>query len=362
MRSAHDFWYTIQQLRTYAKLTNDIDIATLDTATIASAHNAERVILMLGESSNCKHWSLYGYQLPTTPHLDQLRDSLIICSDIVPSYGTTASSLPNVLSIRNTSENRAKWYTYGTIIGIAQKAKYKVHWISNQWYKENILTLIASEADNVQYVKKQHYCDYGRLVLDEEMLPILTDALCDTFPSQFIIMHCAGSHFEYDTMYPPQFNKFSASDIPSNDRNLSDSQKTMISHYDNAILYTDTIIASAISLLQADSTHSTLLIYVSDHSEDVYDTSTDYYGHATKPNQQIHVPMIIWANDKYKQQNPTIWNNLQSNANKAYSSENLIYTIMGATGTTYKWYNAQQDLSSDSFRVQHRYFEEKLWD
>ena len=272
---------------------------------------------------------------------------------------TTAAALPNVLTIKNSTSNKADWTEYGSIIGIANTIDYKTYWISNQGQIENIVNVIASEADEKEYIGQLYYIDYDRLYFDGEMLPIVDSIITNNNQNKLIAMHCNGSHFTYRYDYPPEFNQFSANDIAKIKHNLSQEKLQTIAEYDNAILYTDYVIASTINILKKDTTKNSLLIYVSDHSEDVYDTSADYAWHATKPYHQIHIPMIIWANEKYKQQNSEKWINLQLKKNKPYSSENIINTIFGLVGIGYSHYNPTHDLSSDKFNVQPRYFEEQ---
>lgn len=361
LRTGHDFYTTQKQLNIYNKLKENISFSTIDSATITSEHLADNIILLIGESSNCTHWSLYGYPLPTTPRLYSMRDSFITFTNVIPPYGSTAAALTNVLSVRNTSNNTADWSHYGSIIGIAKHAAYDTYWISNQWRNENIVNVIASEANHEQYVKQQYHTDYDRLYFDEEMFPIMNNALANSNTHKFIMMHCAGSHFQYKHHAPDRFKLFNANDIPNN-KQLSNDKLQMIADYDNAILYTDYIISTTIETLQADTTHSNIMIYLSDHSEDLYDTDSDYFGHATKPYQQIHIPMIAWANKKYKQQHSKKWSAMQQNSQKPFDSENLIYTLLGLTGTNYNWYVAEQDLSSDKYEICTRYFEGKQFD
>ena len=332
-----------------------------DISLITSAQLADVVVMIIGESSNPTHWSLYGYKLNTTPQLDKMASDIAIYTDVIPSYGTTAMALRNMLFTYNTSTTDKLWHETIDIISLMKNSGYQTAWISNQGIVGNhgYTKLISDRADYCIYIGAITDNDNTMKMYDLQTKPYIVDFLEENKKS-FVIVHTLGSHIIYSRRYPSDFDIFTSADIPNN--NLTYWQKRTVAEYDNSILYTDNVIASTISVLQADTTHTTLLLYLSDHSEDVYDTSTNYYGHATRPNQQIHIPMIIWANDKYKQQNPTIWNNLLQNANKAYNSENVIHTIMGTTGTNYQWYNAQQDLSSDSFCVQHRYFEEKLFD
>lgn len=359
IRTASDFYRTGLQLRYYNNLKNNAQIKTIDTETISSKNLANNIILIIGESSNKTHWSIYGYPLTTTPRLESMTDSIILFSDVTPPYGTTAAALPNVLTIKNSTSNKADWTEYGSIIGIANTIDYKTYWISNQGQIENIVNVIASEADEKEYIGQLYYIDYDRLYFDGEMLPIVDSIITNNNQNKLIAMHCNGSHFTYRYDYPPEFNQFSANDIAKIKHNLSQEKLQTIAEYDNAILYTDYVIASTINILKKDTTKNSLLIYVSDHSEDVYDTSADYAWHATKPYHQIHIPMIIWANEKYKQQNSEKWINLQLNKNKPYSSENIINTIFGLVGIGYSHYNPTHDLSSDKFNVQPRYFEEQ---
>ena len=81
-----------------------------------------------------------------------------------------------------------------------------------------------------------------------------------------VVLHLLGNHGPaYSRRYPPEFRKF----VPTCESlELSDcSQAEIVNAYDNAILYTDHVLAGIIRYLEAQTGRDAGLIYVSDHGE-----------------------------------------------------------------------------------------------
>ena len=73
----------------------------------------------------------------------------------------------------------------------------------------------------------------------------------------------------------------------------------VIAHYDNANLYNDYVLNEIINKFEGDDA---LLVYFSDHGEEVYELG--YMGHGTAMasedfRYQLRVPMFIWMSDKF---------------------------------------------------------------
>ena len=336
--------------------------ATPYSETISSELAADNVVFVIGESSNKCHWSLYGYELPTTPRLDSIRSDLFVAHNVIPPYGSTSESLHNVLTFRNSSRNTNPWYDYANIIGLMKCAGYYTSWVSNQEKigLRDCTGILSETADYCNYVGVIFNGDNNQLNVDEAMLPVVDSLLTHNASANFIVMHSLGSHFEYEKRYPANFNVFSSDDIPDRNRNLSTSDRQYIAEYDNSILYTDYILKSVIEML-SDTAKSSILFYLSDHSEDVYDTGNTH-GHATRSDQQISIPLVFWANKKYRDDNPSLVKALADNCDQPFSSEEIIHTLLGLTRTSYSLYSDKCDLSSELFTPSDRYFEEQKYD
>jgi heptose-I-phosphate ethanolaminephosphotransferase len=83
------------------------------------------VILVIGESYIKSHASIYGYQLPTTPRMEELNKSgnLVSFTNCISPYNTTNISLKNALSTNSIGDNE-DWYDTPYWSSMAANAGY----------------------------------------------------------------------------------------------------------------------------------------------------------------------------------------------------------------------------------------------
>lgn len=81
---------------------------------------------------------------------------------------------------------------------------------------------------------------------------------------------------------------------------ITDGKKEIVAQYDNALYYNDYIVSSIIDKFR-DS--ETLVIYVPDHGEAVYDEGEDMSGHIEEnpTHHMIEIPVIMWASENSEQ-------------------------------------------------------------
>lgn len=90
-------------------------------------------VLVIGESENKNFMSVYGYQKPTTPYLNRLKNSknAIFFSEAHSNYVNTVHALVYALSAKNQYENMDEDLA-PTLIETAKAAGFSVYWLSNQ--------------------------------------------------------------------------------------------------------------------------------------------------------------------------------------------------------------------------------------
>ncbi len=340
-------------------MNNYINNNPIEQQHISLKDSINNIVLVIGESSARHHWQLYGYPLNTTPKLNSIRDSIFIFNDVLPPYSTTAESLQCILTTKTTISKKP-WYYYVDIVSLSKKAGYKVSWYSNQEKVSQFGSSTGTIANNADIV---HYEDsvnnqtiIGKRAYDAVLLKKLGKALNNNCSKpQLIILHTMGSHAEYSNRYPIEYKKFTKDNI--NNIRLSDNEKDIVAHYDNTIYYTDRILYDVIDSL-SKSPAKNIMIYFSDHSEDVYDTGNVYL-HAYKGKNIVKVPMIIWFSNSYISSHSQIVSNMNRCKDMAISTENIIHTIMNFMGISCEAYNSQLDFLSEDYNCQTRYFEGK---
>ncbi len=143
-----------------------------------------------------------------------------------------------------------------------------------------------------------------------------------------------GSHPDFRLRSPQNFKLFDCDDYVCNN-DCYNSQ--VLAEYDNSIYYNDFVVNSIISCYQ-DS--NSLVIYLSDHALDLFQTDCDYAGHA-KANKEstkvgVEIPFWIYVSPKFKKNNPQMVERINNSRNKPFMTDDLIYVIMDIMGVEFK--------------------------
>lgn len=317
-----------QELRRYTDLKDIRSKSQIQKIEAKLLNNAERQIyfLIIGESINRNHLSLYGYARPTTPRLREI-NNLIKFEDVISAYASTQFALKAALTLANQTNGR-KYSESPGILEIAREAGFKTYWISNHspiglW--DNVISLMAKGADRswfVNLVGDSTKTNQG-VSLDEKVLGPLDVSLNDPAPKKLIILHLMGAHVDYLKRYPNAFKIFTGA--------TEDKQKT-IDAYDNAVTYHDTIIAKIINRFEKRSketgSHSAGM-YFSDHGEEVYD-SQDFAGHdwIRVSRHVVEIPFLIWYSDQFGMNNPGKVLAMKKAVKQPYMTDDLIHTLI----------------------------------
>ncbi len=297
---------------------------------ISGASSPRVIVVVIGESAGRRHWSLYGYDRPTTPELKKLGTEIIAFSDVIAINVGTRSSIRSMLA----TEHEAI-----PVFRLFSGAGYTTHWISaqrNQSFDDLETSAMVRSCDHVTFLNGTY---------DENLLPLLKNVVAQP-GRQMIFLHLMGSHVRYSDRYPASYATFHG--------NTADEQRRAT--YDNTILYTDHVLAASIALLrQADS--SACLLYVSDHGEDVYDSRPDKYlfrddSIATDP--MYEVPFIAWLSPAYTQENPEFSGSIAVARNRKYQDRGLYHTLISLARLRHPLYVPQADLFSPAFVERER--------
>jgi lipid A ethanolaminephosphotransferase len=148
----------------------------------------------------------------------------------------------------------------------------------------------------------------------------------------------------YYDRYPPSFRRYA----PTCDtEQLGDcSRQQIVNSYDNALLYTDHVVASAIDLLRNDARYDSALVYVSDHGESLGENGLFLHGvpHAIAPSQQTRVPMVMWFSPGFAHQEGLDLECMRHIADEPASHDNLFPTILGMFQVQTGIYDPKLDL------------------
>ena len=313
----------------------------------------ELYVLIVGETSRASNFGIYGYERNTTPHLNDMKDNLIIFKDVLTQSNTTHKSVPMILSAANAQDYDCIYKQKG-IVTAFKEAGYETAFFSNQKRNGSFIDFFAEEADNTVFLKDNLHDSVN--VHDEELLPLLKDVVNKSKSTkQFIVLHTYGSHFDYKERYPSEFSRFKP------DFTTSASLKTrdiLINSYDNTILYIDNFINEVIKIIKNDN-RSSAVMYLTDHGEDIFDDSRNKFLHASPiPTfHQINIPLVVWLSEQYSEKHKDIEHNLQANENKRVSTNlSVFHTMLSIAGINADQFDRQYSLADSTYFINDRYY------
>lgn len=308
-----------------------------------TVYKPQAIVLVVGETVRAANWGLNDYVRQTTPKLAKKRD--VVNFPNFFSCGTdTATSLPCMFSLYGrVNYNEKKIRGTESLLHVLNRIGVDILWRDNQSGCKGVCDGLPLE--NLSKSIVPNLCD-GTQCFDGILLQGLRKRILSTQGDILIILHMAGSHGPtYYHRYPHEFRHF----IPTcNTADLSScSRESLVNTYDNTILYTDHILASLIDELDNISSHNTAMVYVSDHGESLGEKKLYLHGvpYIMAPEEQIHVPMVIWLSSGMKQFHQLDLSCLKQLATAdVISHDNLFHTLLG-------WFNVQTQSYNSSLDI-----------
>lgn len=333
---------------------------------VSTLHSDLIVVLIIGESYNRHHASLYGYNLPTTPIQDSLRNnsSMVVFTDAISSWNMTSKSFQNMLSMHCIGE-RGSWSDYPLFPAIFMKAGFNVVFYTNQFVQslnDHIGNFVGGVFLNNPQINNQcfNHRNSQKYEFDGEL--VHNCPISSSSKNQLIVFHLRGQHSSYNQRYPKEFELFSVNDYPN--RNLTSSQKQMIAYYDNATLYNDYVIGEIVSFYKDKNA---IIIHLADHGESVYDDDKHVGRYMTQSirsrgllSQQFDIPMWIWASSRYVSENREKWQRIKESAQKPFMSDLLGHLMLSLADIESKWYKDELDIISPAYSKRKRIVNEAL--
>jgi heptose-I-phosphate ethanolaminephosphotransferase len=322
-------------------------IPPLRNLTDANADQPSTLVLVIGESTNRQHMSLYGYGRPTTPRLDAMRHELTVFNNIVSPRPYTIEVLQQVLTFAD-QENPDLYLTQPSLMNMMKQAGYKTYWVTNQQTmtkRNTMLTNFSRQTDEQVYLnnsRAQNSREY-----DGNVFEPFERILKEPGERKLIIVHLLGTHMKYEYRYPPEYERFK--DRTGAGNGLEDSQLAAVNSYDNAVLYNDFVVSSLIGML-AKNQPDGMLVYFSDHGEDVYDSpGRQVLGrNEGKPTVPMYtIPFILWQSEKRRNSHPL---DLKGKLDRHYSISHFIHTWSDLVGLRYEGFDSTKSLISKDFR------------
>lgn len=291
----------------------------------------ELYTIVIGESANRDHMSIYGSQSKTTPKFDSIKNELFVFKNVDSKYCLTFKAMKTILFFDEDFKN-------GDLLALFKQAGFKTFWLTNHYIlenNENIEVLAGKLSDKQAFINRSHYRTRLSSNYDEKLIKHFEEAVQDKAKKKVIFVHLLGSHFPYKKRYPKNFEIFKSKD---NSKWLND-----IAEYKNSMLYTDHVLFQMLNILKSKNTNSYIL-YFSDHGEDVTEDPKSPHTHgescATKP--MFEIPFIVWLSDQYKNLNQSFIKNW--NLEKQYNTKDVIHSIINLSRLSCDRYNSSRSI------------------
>lgn len=301
----------------------------LDARKAEGSDTADRprlLVLMVGETLRDANWGLSGYTRNTTPELAR-RDVLPI-ADVAACGTSTVISLPCMFS-PYTREN----FTYEkatnteNLLDVLKRAGFDV-----EWWDAN--TGDMGVAERVPYTNYNHVADspYCTEVQcnDGILLEKLAERSGTITHDTVIVLHQIGNHGpSYYERYPREFARYLPDCRRPDVANCS--AEAVVNAYDNAIAYTDLIMAKIIDYLDGLEEVDPALLFASDHGESLGENGL--YLHALPywfaPKEQTEVPMLLWLSERFRQDTGMRYDCVREVAGEGVSHDNFFHSVLG---------------------------------
>lgn len=292
------------------------------------------ILMVIGESASRDYMSCFTpMEHDTTPWMSKMAaDSkhTILFPNAYSCAMHTVQSLEKALTEYN-QYNGKRFYDSCSVIDIAHKLGYRVHWYSNQGHlgaNDTPITLVANTSEVAKWTKQ----DLGKVQYDESLVDFLDEL--DPNENNFLVLHLKGSHFNFLNRYPQDRTVWGQPGVQDD-----------VLNFENSLRYTDDVLrqfyeyASSRLNLQA-------MVYFSDHA-----TIPDRH---RSPNfsgfGDVRIPLFIHFSDEYLECHPNRVAALQANK-EAYFTNDLVYELMcGVFDVESNHYDESASLASTEYR------------
>jgi lipid A ethanolaminephosphotransferase len=302
------------------------------------------VVLVVGETARAANWGLDGYARQTTPELAKLP---VVNFAQTTSCGTsTEVSLPCMFApVGRRAYDEARIRGQESLLHVVARAGVEVHWRDNQSGCKGVCDGLPTETVSAR--EAPDLCD-GTQCLDEALLAGIDARLGAARGTHLWVLHQIGNHGPaYGCRHPADQARFQPACSHADLARCSRAE--IVNAYDNAILYTDHLLATLIGRLQAHADEvDAALVYVSDHGESLGEAGLYLHGmpYAIAPAQQTHVPMLIWLGERYALDTGVARDCLAARAQQPASHDHLFHTLMGLLDVRSALYDPAWDLGA----------------
>ena len=337
--------------------------AEIDSCSFRSPH----IVLVIGESYNKHHSSLYGYRLPTADLQQKRKDKgeLFLFTDVVTPWNITSNVFLNMFSLWECNyENPIT--DYPLFPYLFRESGYEVSFFTNQYIVKGLRKGATSQtghfflsdrelSKSLFTYRNDKPSNYDLGLIDQ----VVSYKNKNAQDYSLDIIHFIGQHFDYSLRYPQSQAFFTVDDYSA--MPIDDDAKQTVVHYDNATKYNDIVLDRLLSLYENEDA---VIIYVSDHGEEVYD-DLPVQGRlfqdptALQAKNEYEVPMWIWCSDSYRNNHPDIVDAIQESTDKPFLTDGIPQIVLWLAGINCSWTDESRNLLSPQYQSKSRIIDGK---
>ncbi len=321
------------------------------------------IVLIIGESYAKNHSEQYGYFMPTTPRQikREKRGLLVPFTDVVTCWNLTSFVFKNVFSLHVVGQ-KGEWCDYPLFPEVFRKAGYQVNFLTNQFLpqaKEAVYDFSGGFFLNNPVLSKEQFdVRNDKLhVFDEDLLAdydnFVKEGKINPDGHNLTIFHLIGQHVSYRTRCPQKQFHFNASDYDEKRSDLSPRERKMVSYYDNAVLYNDSIVDQ---ICKRFENKNAIVIYMPDHGEECYEGNRGFIcrNHSSAidwplAHYEFEVPFWIYCSPKYAHKHPEIFKQIVQSRDRRFMTDALSHLLLYLAGISAPDYHAEYNVISDKY-------------
>jgi lipid A ethanolaminephosphotransferase len=312
---------------------------------VASPSAKSITVLVVGETARSQNFSLNGYARVTNPQLAAV-SGLVSFADVASCGTATAQSLPCMFSgVGQAAAQTGIAMQQEGLLDVLQRAGYSMLWRDNQSGCKGVCFRVPHES--VMTAEPTKFYELA-ISYDEKLLVGLQDWI-DKVPDRgVVVLHMMGNHGPaYFKRYPPAFEVFKPACHETQFSKCT--RDEIVNAYDNALVYTDHVLAKLIEMLTANDARgtATALMYLSDHGESLGEKGIYLHGlpYALAPAEQKQVPWIWWLSPRFERAAAVSSDCLQQHVKDKLSHDHFFHSVLGLLGVTTRVYNPALDVT-----------------
>lgn len=295
------------------------------------------VILVVSEAARARNFSLNGYERKTNPLLE--KDDVLSFTSMYSCGTVSSDSIACMFShFDREAFSDFKAQRHEGLLDVLSHAGIQVLWRENNSGCKGVCDRVATE--NMAGLCTPEECQ--DMILLQGMQTILDRAEGD----MVVVLHQKGSYGPgYYRRSPAEFKGF----VPECTTNQLQECRAdeVVNAYDNTILYTDYFLDQVIELLKHNSERfNTAMLFLSDYGQSLGEKNIYLHGlpYLLAPDEQKHVPFILWLADSYLKEHGIDRPCLQNKVNDNLSHDNLFHSVLGLMGVKTVMYENDLDI------------------